>query len=100
MARNKMIRTLESAGHNVKEYGTGWSKSEIYDVPDSPGIYALYWGDTLQYIGMSEGAIPDRVNQWERLDRNKIENIPFGSFDWFTLPKNQVREAEDYLIKY
>lgn len=100
MARARVIRTLETEGYTVKEYGTDWSKDSISEVPQKPGIYVLYWGETIQYIGMSEGSIPSRVNNWKHLDEYKWDNIPFGTFDWFTLPKDQVRDAEDYLIKY
>ena len=99
MGKVKIARVLETADFHVGKYGTTFPKGDLDDIPDKPGVYALFWGDTLQYIGKSE-TLRTRLKNWEFKDRLKDENIPFGSYDWFVLPSKEVADAEDYLIKY
>lgn len=67
-------------------------KKHIARAPDKSGVYALYYGKTLQYIGKSDN-IHRRVSQ-----HNRDKDIPFGSFAWYRLPPSQLLKAEDYLI--
>ncbi len=90
-------RFLTKNGFKVLEWGTN-NKSNYLDTPNESGVYALYWGSTLQYIGRSK-SLRRRLSQWDSEDLYRTDiRIPFGSFAWFTLPKNQVQEAEALLI--
>jgi hypothetical protein len=44
-------RKLENKGFAVLRYGVELNKRQLNDIPKEPGIYALFHGNTLQYIG-------------------------------------------------
>lgn len=91
-------RFLTKNGFNVFEWGT-CRRSNYLETPNEPGVYALYWGDTLQYIGKSR-YLRGRLSPWDSEGLYKTEiRIPFGSFAWFTLPTNQIQDAEALLIR-
>lgn len=92
-------RFLTKNEFNVNGWGTK-EKSNYLDAPNELGVYALYWGSTLQYIGRSNN-LRRRLSQWDSEDLYRTDiRIPFGSFAWFTLPKKQVQDAEALLILY
>ncbi len=93
-----MRRFLTKKGINVFEWGT-CRKSNYLEIPNEPGVYALYWGPTLQYIGKSR-YLRGRLIPWDNEGLYKTEiRIPFGSIAWFTLQKNQIQDAEVLLVQ-
>lgn len=99
MGKVIITRVLNTEGYAIREYGTAFSKNDMSEIPNEGGVYALYWGETLQYIGRSKD-LRKRLKNWEFKDHWKEENIPFGSCDWYVLLPSQVNDAEDFLIKY
>ncbi len=82
-------RFLVERGYKVIKWDT-LPKEKYKKAPDAPGVYALYWGSTLQYIGMAS-SLYDRI-------RAHVDEVPFGSFAWFKMPKDQIAAAEAELI--
>ncbi len=92
-------RFLTKNEFTVVEWGT-LEKSSYLDAPNEPGVYALYWGKTMQYIGRSTN-LRRRLSQWDSEDLYRTNiRIPFGSFAWFTLPVNQVQDVEALMILF
>lgn len=84
----------------VLDWGKG-QKVDYLDAPKKPGVYALYWGRKLQYIGKSEKSLRKRISDWHGEDYyGTNERIPFSSFAWFVLRKNQVNIAETFLVAF
>jgi excinuclease UvrABC nuclease subunit len=100
MAQPRRLKSfLEKNEIDVLSWGKG-RKSEYLDVPEILGVYALYWGTTLQYIGKAK-KLRRRLGQWDSEDwYNGYYRIPFGSFAWFAVRKSQVNKAEAILIHY
>jgi len=92
-------RKLENEGFTIIEWGNYFTKDELGDIPYEPGVYILYWGETMQYVGKSNN-LQIRLSEWERRDYYKEYYIPFGSIAWFVLPENQISDAEAILIDY
>lgn len=93
-------RKLMNAAFLVSRHGVAWHKAELDEVPQLPGIYALYYGETLQYIGQS-------INLQKRLkdhDRNHYyqqgDYKPFGNYSWFVIHQEFLDQAEKMLIQY
>lgn len=82
---------LLDKGYRVIDWGI-IDKEDHTDAPEVCGVYALYWGATLQYIGKAK-SIYARMLSW-----SNDGGIPFGSFAWFQLPAGEVNEAEKVLI--
>jgi hypothetical protein len=82
-------------------------KTNFLETPAKPGVYALYWGTTLQYVGSTSKSLHleivklQRISQWDSdcFDGMDME-IPFGSFAWFVVPMNQVKKAETLLVNW
>lgn len=85
-------RCLLENGYKVIDWGT-ITKAEHTNAPEVSGVYALYWGETLQYIGKAK-SFYSRMISW-----SNEGDIPFGSFAWFELPTEEVAGAEAVLIR-
>ncbi|MHA1228971.1 MAG: GIY-YIG nuclease family protein [Candidatus Hodarchaeales archaeon] len=90
---------LTKNGFSILDSGNYWTKDELDDVLKEPGLYALFWGDCLQYIGQSIN-LQNRLKEWERKNYYKKDYIPFGTYSWFVLPEKQLSKAEAMLINY
>ena len=94
-----IARRIRHQGGRLLEWSDRWTKRNLDDVPMKSGIYALYHGTTLQYIGRSLNLLT-RLKRWEQKHYYKNEYVPFGSYAWFNVPKNQLSKIEDGLIGY
>jgi len=87
-------RKLDNEGYTVKDWNHDVTKREIDEVTHHTGIYALYHGSTLQYIGLSK-------DLQRRIQEHRIEDlIPFGNFAWYDIHYKQLHEAKRMLIDY
>ena len=84
---------LLKKGYRIIDWGI-IDKDEHTNAPEASGVYALYWGRTLQYIGMAGTSFYQRM-----LNHSNEDAYPFGSFAWFQLPAGQEDEAETTLIR-
>ncbi|MHA1424270.1 MAG: hypothetical protein ACTSSD_19520 [Candidatus Thorarchaeota archaeon] len=89
---DSLRQSLLEKGYNIISEGT-LDKDDHTDAPEVTGVYALYWGTTLQYIGKAT-SVYARMLSW-----SNDGGIPFGSFSWFELPDDQFTEAEKVLIR-
>ena len=96
-----LIRTkLEREGFKVID-----SEEDNYDedralIPFKGGVYCLFYGDTLQYVGRAVN-LKDRLRQHLDNKKNKTYGyIPFGNYSWYVLHPKQIGDAEDFLIRY
>ena len=90
MTQPGRIRTaIKNKNYNLTAWGF-LKKKDITRCPTKSGVYALYYGTLLQYIGSSEDIR-------RRVPEHNFE-IPFGSFAWYRLPPSQMLKAEEYLI--
>ncbi len=90
-------RTLEQYGFTVFDWGKD-RKVNYSNAPSEVGVYALYWGTTLQYIGRTVG-LRKRLSQWDSEDYYGTDiRIPFGSFAWFSISEDEYKAAEAILI--
>lgn len=95
----RIVRRIRREGGRLLDWGGRWAKRYLNDVPKKTGIYALYHGTTIQYIGKSNN-LQSRLKEWERRHYYRNEYVPFGSFAWFVLPKNQTSWIEASLVDY
>jgi len=92
-------RLLEKNDFTVFEWDKD-QKQNYLNVPNEVGVYALYWGESLRYIGRAAN-LRRRLSQWDSEDYYGTDKrIPFGSFAWFTLPEDEYKDAEALLILY
>ena len=94
-----IARRIWTQVSRLLDWSDQWSKRDLDDVPKKPGVYALYHGTTLQYIGQSLN-LQSRLKNWERKHYYKNAYVPFGSFAWFRVPKNQLSNVEADLVGY
>lgn len=94
-----IARRIQTEGNRLFDWSDQWTKSDLDDVPNKSGVYALYHGRTLQYIGRSHD-LRLRLKEWERKHYYKNEYVPFGSYAWFRVSKNQLSKVEADLIGY
>lgn len=99
MSKVRIKQKLTNLGFKIINWGENYEKKDLDDIPKNSGVYALYWGETLQYIGRSTN-LQKRVKDWERSHYYQNEYIPFGTLSWYELQENQVSKAEAELIHY
>lgn len=96
MGRPKLKAVLGHEGFRILDYGIKWGKSDASALPDEWGVYALYYGDTLKYIGKTDGI----GNNLRKRVLEHDQEFPWGNFDWFVLRSNSIARAEKALICY
>lgn len=90
-------RFLIKYDYNVLDWGKD-KKRHYLDAPDETGVYALYYRGSLRYIGRAK-KLRRRLSQWDSEDYYGTDKrIPFSMFAWFTLPKDEYKDAEAMLI--
>ena len=99
MTKVRIATKLTNEGYRIIRHGTEYGKSDLDYVPKRAGIYALFHGDTLQYIGKSND-LSRRLKEWRFKSEIRDEYVPFGNCQWFILRENQVSNAENVLICY
>lgn len=62
--------------------------------PHAPGIYFLFDGDEVVYVGQSSCNIRGRISDHMGNDSQK----PFTHYGWIVLPTEEVQTAEDEAI--
>ena len=100
MGRPKIKARLEKEGYEIKDFGEWFYDADRYEIPPRPGVYSLFYGNIIQYIGSS---IDLRIRLRNHLD-NKYHRrdgyIPFGNYSWYVLNKSVIVDAEDMIIRY
>ena len=100
MGRPLIRAKLEREKFRVMDYGEYFRDGNRPLIPTRPGVYCLFYGDTLQYVGRSVN-IKDRLRQHLDNRLNKTDhNIPFGNYYWYVLHQKEISDAEDLLIRY
>ncbi|MHA2245407.1 MAG: hypothetical protein ACXADY_10615 [Candidatus Hodarchaeales archaeon] len=98
MSRVRIKQKLENLNLKIFSWGEYYEKNDLDEIPKKSGVYALFWGDALQYIGRSNN-LQRRLKDWER-SHYYNEYIPFGTVSWYNLSEKQVPQAEAQLIHY
>lgn len=63
-------------------------KGDYWQVPEGPGIYRLYHGDAIVYVGESD-------NLRRRLIQHEEETFSWGSYDYKRASSNRKKRLEE-----
>lgn len=96
MARPRIRTKLEHEGFRVLRFDEGIHRNNIDVIPRSSGLYALFQGDVLKYIGKTNSDtndLPKRIGA-------HIGEFAWNNCDWYIIRKTQINLAEQVLICY